>query len=293
VQIGVVYPQGEIGDPQAVAAFAQAAESFGYDHLVAYDHVLGAEHADRQPPLWGPYNETNPFHDPFVMFGYLAGITTRLEFCTDVLILPQRQTALVARQAADVDLLSGGRLRLGVATGWNYVEYDALGEDFETRGARLDEQIGLLRRLWGEPLVDWQGRFDRVDRACIVPRPTRQIPIWIGGFSDPAFRRAAVSGDGFLFAGDIDKALEGRERIRQFADAAGRDLSGFGWELTANRGGSPAATADLIEQWREAGGTHFTVGSLRNGFTSIEQHIDFINDAATRSGLAQGCTAQS
>ena len=163
MQIGVVYPQIELGgNPEAVRRIGRAVEELGFDHLLAYDHVLGAVHAERQPPLSGPYTEADPFHDPLVMFAYLAGLTERLGFVTGVLILPQRQTALVARQAADVDLLSGGRLRLGVGIGWNHVEYVALGQDFATRGAREEEQIGLLRRLWSEPVVDFDGRFDHI-----------------------------------------------------------------------------------------------------------------------------------
>ena len=150
-------------------------------------------------PLTGPYTEHDPFHDPFVMFAYLAGITERIGFATGVLILPQRQTALVARQATDVDLLSGGRLRLGVGVGWNHVEYEALGQDFRTRGAREEEQIELLRRLFTEPVVDFSGRFDRVDRAALVPKPARSIPIWLGGFGEVAFDRAARLADGFIF----------------------------------------------------------------------------------------------
>jgi probable F420-dependent oxidoreductase len=149
MQIGVVYPQNELrGDPTAVRRIGRAVEDLGFDHLLAYDHVLGAVHADRTPQLTGPYTEHDPFHDPFVMFAYLAGVTERIRFGTGILVLPQRQTALVARQAADVDLLSGGRLRLGVGVGWNYVEYEALGQDFRTRGARQEEQIELLRRLF-------------------------------------------------------------------------------------------------------------------------------------------------
>ena len=158
MKIGVVYPQTELGgDPTAVRRIGKAVEDLGFDYLLAYDHVLGAEHADRTPPLPGPYTELDPFHDPFVMFGYLAGITERIGFATGVLVLPQRQTALVARQAADVDLLSGNRLRLGVGVGWNHVEYEALGQDFRTRGAREEEQIELLRRLFTEPVVDSRG----------------------------------------------------------------------------------------------------------------------------------------
>ena len=177
VQIGVVYPQIELGgDPTAVRRFGRAVEELGFDYLLAYDHVLGAVHAGRTPRLTGPYTERDPFHDPFVMFAYLAGMTERIGFATGVLILPQRQTALVARQAADVDLLSGGRLRLGVGVGWSPVEYQALGQDFRSRGARQEEQIELLRRLFTEPVVDFVGRFDRVDRAALVPKPARSVP---------------------------------------------------------------------------------------------------------------------
>src|SRR5580692_6796117 len=187
MEIGVAYPQNELrGDPAAVGQFGRAVEDLGFHHILAYDHVLGAVHANRTPPLTGPYTENDPFHDPFVMFAYLAGITERIRFTTGILILPQRPTALVARQAADVDLLSGGRLRLGVGIGWNYVEYEALGQDFRSRGARQEEQIELLRRLFTEPVVDFSGRFDRVDRAAIVPRPARSIPIWLGGSGEAA-----------------------------------------------------------------------------------------------------------
>ncbi len=189
MQIGVVYPQIELrGDPTAVRRIGRAVEDLGFDHLLAYDHVLGAVHADRTPQLTGPYTEHDPFHDPFVMFAYLAGITERIGFATGILILPQRQTALVARQAADVDLLSGGRLRLGVGIGWNHVEYEALGQDFRTRGARQEEQIELLRRLFTEPVVDFSGRFDRIDRAALVPKPARPIPIWLGGSGEKRIR---------------------------------------------------------------------------------------------------------
>src|SRR3954465_3349948 len=171
MQIGVVYPQTALlGDPSAVREIGLAVERLGFDHLLAYDHVLGAVHADRERPLAGVYSEADPFHDPLVMFGYLAGITERIGFASGVMVLPQRSTALVARQAADVDLLSGGRLRLGVGVGWNYVEYEALGYDFRTRGARQGEQIELLRRLWTEPVVDFSGRFDWVERAALVPK---------------------------------------------------------------------------------------------------------------------------
>ena len=276
MQIGVTYPQTELrGDPEAVRRFGLAAEAMGYDYILAYDHVVGAPH-DRSPALTGPYTENDPFHDPFVLFAYLAGMTQRIEFATGVLIMPQRQTVLVAKQAADLDLLSGGRLRLGVGTGWNYVEYDALGQSFADRGPRLTEQVEYLRRLWAEPLMSFDGRFDQMDRGSILPRPNRQIPIWMGGFSDPAFRRAARLGDGFMFAGSVDVALNGLERVRHFADEHDRDLAGFGLDLGILRAGNADQTVAAIEAWRAAGGTHATVVTMRKKFDSVEAHIDFM-----------------
>ena len=224
MQIGAVYPQIELrGDPSAVRRLGLAVEELGFDYLLAYDHVLGAVHADRTPQLTGPYTEHDPFHDPFVMFAYLAAITERLQFATGILILPQRPTALVARQAADLDLLSGGRLRLGVGIGWNHVEYEALGQQFRTRGARQEEQIGLLRRLFTEPVVDFSGRFDRIDRAALVPRPAQPIPIWLGGSSEAAYDRAARLADGFIFiGGDIDHTIDVWKRLRDRVRSLGR-----------------------------------------------------------------------
>jgi len=224
MRIGVVFPQTELqGDPEAVHRIGIAAEDLGYDHLLAFDHVLGASH-DRTPKLSGPYSEKEPFHDPMIMFAYLAGLTKRIEFVAGVLILPQRQTVLVARQAADLDLLSHERFRLGVGLGWNYVEYEALGQDFTRRGKRIGEQIDLLRRLWREPLVEFNGTFDRVDRAALNPRPRRMIPIWFGGFVDAAFRRAAALGDGFIFSGSPSANLfEQATRLRHYLSDAGRN----------------------------------------------------------------------
>lgn len=282
MQVGVVYPQTELrGDPEAVRRFGRAAEEMGYDYLIAYDHVVGASH-DRIPQLTGPYTEHDPFHDPFVLFAYLAGMTQRLQFATGVLILPQRQTVLVAKQAADLDLLSGGRLRLGVGTGWNYVEYDALGQDFASRGARMDEQVQYLRRLWTEPLFSFDGRFDQMEQGSILPRPTRTIPIWMGGFSDPAFRRAARMGDGFMFAGSIEQGMVGIERVRQFAAQYNRDLSDFGMELTAVRAKTPDQFASEVQAWEEVGGTHLTLSTLRKHFDSVEAHIDFMGAVQER-----------
>ena len=278
MQIGVVYPQIELrGDPSALGQFAQAVEELGFAHLVAYDHVLGAVHADRTPPLTGPYTERDPFHDPFVMFAYLAGITERLHFATGVLILPQRQTALVARQAADVDLLSGGRLRLGVGVGWNHVEYDALGQDFRTRGARQEEQIELLRRLFTEPVLEFSGRFDRVDRASLVPKPPGPIPIWLGGASEAAFDRAARLADGFIFfGGSTDHVVEDWDRLRERVGSLGRPVEGFGADYVALRRGSIGDLSADIDAWRKAGGTHVSVVTMGFGFDSVDSHIDYL-----------------
>src|SRR4249919_165740 len=252
MQIGVVYPQNELrGDPTAVSRFATAAEDLGFDHLLAYDHVLGAVHADRTRPLPGPYNEHDPFHDPFVMFAYLAGLTERLQFATGILVLPQRQTALVARQAADVDLLSGGRLRLGVGVGWNDVEYEALGQDFRTRGARQEEQIELLRRLFTEPVVDFAGRFDRVDRAALVPKPARPIPIWLGGSGEKAFDRAARLADGFIFfGGGIDDTVDAWHQLKERVKSAARSVDDFGGDYVIVHPGSIDVLAPSVEAWR-------------------------------------------
>lgn len=280
MKIGVIYPQIELGgDPEAVRQIGRATEDLGYDHLLAYDHVIGATH-DRVPKLWGPYTDRDPFHDPFVMFAYLAGQTQRIEFVTGVIILPQRQTALVAKQAADLDLLSGERLRFGIGVGWNYVEYEALGQDFATRGARADEQIQLMRRYWSEPLVSFAGRFDRVDRGNILPRPRRQIPIWIGGFTEPAYRRAGRYGDGFLFAGK--QAYEGWQRVQHHLSEAGRPLDGFGRDYMTNACRSVEECVKAVEGWREDGGSHASICTMGMGLDSIAAHIDFIADVRRR-----------
>ncbi len=282
MKVGVVYPQIELGgDPDAVRAIGRATESLGYDHLLAYDHVVGATH-DREPKLVGPYTERDPFHDPFVMFAYLAGMTERIEFATGVIILPQRQTALVAKQVSDLDLLSGERLRFGVGVGWNYVEYEALGQDFSTRGKRADEQIELLRRYWSEPLLSFEGRFDRIDRGNILPRPKRRVPIWIGGFVEAAFRRGGRLGDGFMFAGDAAGALEQWKRVEHHLSEARRSSEGYGRELITIAARSLDDCCKAADEWRAAGGTHLSVVTMGMDLDSADAHIDFISQVRER-----------
>jgi probable F420-dependent oxidoreductase len=294
MKIGIVYPQTELqGSPEAVRRLGLAVEELGFNHILFYDHVAGAVHEGREPKLMGPYTEADPFHDPFVALAYLAAITQRIELATGVLILPQRQTVLVAQQASDVDLLSGERLRLGVGTGWNYVEYDALGQDFASRGARLSEQIEFMRALWTNDLLTYKGEFDSIDRGNINPRPKRSIPIWLGGFSEPAFRRAGALGDGFIFAGATDTGagpamgvLGAWERVKEHLAENERKTRDFGadYVMLATRG--VEAVADTIKRWEDAGGTHASVVTMGMGFETVEDHLSYIADVAAKLGIS-------
>lgn len=281
MHIGTVLPQIEIGgDVGAVRAFAAATDELGFDHLLAYDHVLGAEHADREPALVGPYEEHDPFHDPLVLFAHLTALHPRLEYVTGILILPQRQTALAARQAADLAMLAQGGVRLGVAVGWNWTEYDALGQDFSERGARLDEQIPLLRRLWRGGLVTAEVSDERFERMALVPAPPTPPEVWVGGFSEPAYQRGASLGDGFIFAGPTDRALQGWERVAELLEEEGRDVDDMGadWCL---RGDTPDDVADRVATWADAGGSHATVVTLGLGFgDDVDAHVAHLEGVA-------------
>ncbi len=287
MKIGIIYPQTELGgDPDAVRRFTLAAEARGYDHLLAYDHVAGASHANRDPELTGPYTEKDTFHDPFVMFAHLAGITRTLRFVSGVLVLPQRQTLLVARQAADLDLFSGGRFSLGIGIGWNHVEYSSLGVPFRQRGARLGEQVQVLRQLWTGDEVDFTGEFHRMDRVTLNPAPSRQIPIWMGGFSKPALRRAAQMGDGFIFARTQADPMKGFNFLRGFLDEAGRDPATFGTQCNLALGTALDAIVPDAEMWRDAGGTHFAVNTMGGGRTTVDEHLAYLEGAADRLAKA-------
>ena len=279
MQIGVVFPQIEIGaDPVVIRDYAQAVEQLGFDHLIAFDHILGANTANR--PDWrGAYDHRDMFHEPFVLFGYLAAVTERIGLVTGIIILPQRQTALVAKQAAAVDVLSGGRLRLGIGIGWNEVEYQALGESFTNRGRRSEEQIAVLRELWTNPSVDFEGEWHRIDDAGLNPLPVqRPIPIWLGGEAEPVLRRVGRLGDGWLprLAPD-ETARELIARMHGYAREAGRDPAEIGIEAwSAIRDRSPEDCAGDVAKWAALGASHVSVHTMRAGLTSPDAHIDAI-----------------
>ncbi|MFN0146139.1 MAG: LLM class F420-dependent oxidoreductase [Dehalococcoidia bacterium] len=275
MQLGAVFPQSEIGnDPAAIRDFAQAAEGLGFSHLLIYDHVLGADR-DRPGGFQGPYDKDTPFHEVFVTLGYLAACTSTMELATAVLILPQRQTVLVAKQAAEVDILSGGRMRLGIGTGWNAVEYVALNEDFGNRGRRQEEQVTLMRALWANDSIDFEGKWHRVEKAGINPRPGRQIPIWFGGSAPALVKRIAKFGDGWYpLMGPTDEAAAMIATLRDAMKAEGRDPAALGIQAQAQaRGGTPERWQKNAEQWRELGATHLAIATMNAGFTSPADHI--------------------
>ena len=280
MKYGVVFPQTEIGaDPAVIKDYAQTAEALGYDYLLVFDHVLGAN-PDRPGGWNGPYTYQDMFHEPFVLFGYLAGLTQTLELVTGILILPQRQTVLVAKQAAEVDVLSGGRLRLGVGLGWNQVEFEALGCEFGSRGRRIEEQVELMRQLWTKPLVTFEGSDLTVHDAGLNPLPVqRPIPIWFGGYAEAALRRMARYGDGWLSGSRLpDDSAKGMiEQLHRHLVAAGRDPESFGLDAWITIGNHPQAEwAELAERWHQLGATHVAVNTMRAGFTSPGQHLEAI-----------------
>jgi probable F420-dependent oxidoreductase len=286
VRLGVVFPQTELGDDVgAVRHYAQGVEQLGYAHVMAYDHVLGADPAVHAP--WnGPYDVHTTFHEPFVLFGYLAGITS-LEFVTGVIILPQRETALVAKQAAEVDLLSGGRVRLGVGVGWNRVEYDALGQDFRTRGRRSGEQIELLRRLWTQQVVTHTVDDERVVAAGIAPMPLqRPIPIWIGGQSPAAYRRAGQLADGWFPQLQPGERLDDAIRIVSKASReAGRDPASLGMEGRVTWHGDDDEVVAAVARWRDAGATHVSINTMKAGLATVDDHLSALESVAAALSL--------
>jgi probable F420-dependent oxidoreductase len=289
MRIGVVFPQTEIGaDPSVVREYAQTAEGLGYKQLLAYDHILGAGLANR--PEWrGAYSEKDPFHEIFVLFSHLAAITQSIEFVTGVLVLPIRETALAAKQAASIDVLSGGRVRVGVGVGWNEVESVAMNADFHTRGKRIEEQIEVMRLLWTQPVVNFQGRWHNIPEAGLNPMPVQQpIPVWIGAYNEAGVRRAAVLADGYFPAGGPpEKARETIEQFRTYAQETGRDPDSLGIEARVSlRSGDTDTLRRYIEEWRMLGATHLDIDTMGQGLRGA-QHIEAVQRAYTDLGLAE------
>jgi len=277
MQIGVTFPQTEIGaDPAVIRDYAQAAQGMGYRHLVAFDHVLGADTTHR--PGWRGYTHRQMFHEPFVLFGYLAALT-HLEFVPAVIILPQRQTALVAKQAAEVDVLTAGKLRLGIGVGWNPVEYEALGMNFQARGHVVEEQIEVMRLLWSQEVVSYKGQYHTVTEAGLNPLPVRRsIPIWLGGSADVLLRRVARIGDGWFPQGQPDDHMRRLlERLISYIKEVGRDPSTVGIEARVNASeGNLDEWVRQTEGWRALGATHISLNTMGAGFNSPGEHIDAI-----------------
>ncbi len=283
MRVGVVFPQTEIGaDPAVIRDFAQTAESLGYQHILAYDHVIGANPASR--PGWRPpYTHLDMFHEPFVLFGFLAGITRRIEFTSGVIILPQRQTVLVAKQAAALDVLSNGRLRLGVGIGWNPVEYEALGMNFHDRGRRSEEQVEVMRKLWTQELMTFQGQWHKITDAGINPLPVqRPIPIWFGGSDERALERLGRLGDGwFPLLGPDEKCREMIDKVRAYARQAGRAPEAIGIEgriTFGHDGGNKDMQQKWLEQmaaWKALGATHVSLNTMKAGLDG-KSHIEAV-----------------
>jgi probable F420-dependent oxidoreductase len=290
MKIGVVFPQTEYGsDPQAIRDYAQAAEGLGYSHIIAYDHVLGAN-PDRPGGWRGPYTYETSFIEPFVLFSYMAGVTQTIEFAPGIIILPQRQTVLVAKQAATLDVLSGGRLRLGVGLGWNEVEYEALGENFNNRGRRLEEQVDLLRQLWTRPLVTFAGRWHTVSDAGLNPLPIqRPIPIWFGAKAEPALRRAGRLADGWMITG-VSTAEEARpllDIVEQGLAEAGRSRAEFGVEARLAYGsGDETDLEQQARDWEALGVSHLSLNTMYVGLETPQAHLRAIESFAKVMGIA-------
>ncbi len=283
MKIGVVFPQIEFGsDPAAIRDYAQTAETLGYTHILAYDHILGAN-PDRPEGWQGPYTYQNPFHEPFTLFSYMSALTSRVEFVTGILILPQRETALVAKQAAEVDVLSNGRFRLGIGNGWNKVEYTAMNMDFHTRGKRIEEQVDVLRQLWTRDLVTYQGQWHTIPDAGLNPLPVqRPIPIWFGGHADAVLERIGRLGDGwFPNYRSTTAAQPSLDKLAQYLEANGRALADIGIEPRLSYGdGRADEWQQVLAEWQAVGATHLTLNTMYLGFDTPQKHIAAITKFA-------------
>ena len=288
MKIGVVFPQTEIGpDAGGVRAYTQAVEQMGDTHVLAYDHVIGANLANR--PDWkGPYSLETAFHEPFVLFSFMAGMTETLELATGIVILPQRQTVLVAKQAAALDVLSDGRFRMGIGIGWNKVEYESLGSEFTDRGARSEEQIALMRALWTKDSVNFEGKWHSVPDAGINPLPIQQpIPIWIGGGADVVIKRIARIGDGWMPMWQPDEAgLKELDKLYTYAEEAGRDGSdiGINGRVTADLA-SEDSWSEAVKSWSGIKADYIDINTMGQGLSGADAHIERLEKFKSAAGL--------
>ena len=276
MKIGIVLPHHEIGtNPDDMKAFATGAEALGADHILVYDHVLGADR-DRPGGFKGPYDKDVQFHEPLTTLSFIAAVTTTLELVTTVLILPQRQAALVAKQAAELAILSNNRFRMGVGTGWNQVEYEALNEVFQTRGKRQEEQVTLMKKLWTEDSLTFNGTYHTVTQASINPRPTRPVPVWFGGGAPALLDRCARLGDGWMpLSSPNDATREAITILKEKRTAAGLPWEGFGIQAQAQAGGgSPEKWLSHYQRWEALGASHIAIATHNAGAASVKEHLE-------------------
>jgi probable F420-dependent oxidoreductase len=290
VHIGVTFPQADLElDAVATRDFAQAVEGMGFDHLLCYDHVVGAGRRTR-PDWTAIHDEHHRFHEVLVLFGYLAAVTESVELVTGVLCLPQREAAMVAKQAAEIDILSGGRLRLGVGVGWNGVEFESLGQDFGTRGRRIEEQIAVLRALWTNQTVELAGEFHSLPDVGINPLPIQQpIPIWYGSGAEKILDRVARLADGWLPESRSPAGIAPQlEKLRELLRRAGRDPDEFGLQARLSlRDGSPDLWREYYAWYLENGFTHFAIATIWEGASTLDEHIAALQRFCDEVGVLQ------
>jgi len=294
MKIGLVFPQTEFGsNPIEIKDYAQTAEGLGFSHILAYDHVLGAN-PNRTEELNGPYTFLDSFLSPLLLFSYMSAITETIEFATGIIILPQRQTALFAKQAATLDQLCSGRLRLGIGIGWNKIEYQALNKDFHNRGRRIEEQVQILRLLWQKPLINFFGKWESILDAGLNPLPIqRPVPIWFGGHAKPVLERTGRIGDGWM--PNYREAVQAKpswDLIRETAEKNGRNNSKIGLEArihykTGTKSNHKGDWIKIMQTWNDIGATHVSFNTMNFGLDSPMKHIQAIKDIANSIGLSK------
>ena len=280
MEIGAVFPHNEIGtDPQAIKDYAQGVEELGVTHLLIYDHVLGADR-DRPGGFEGPYDKDVAFHEPFTTFAFIAAVTKNLEMITTVMILPQRQTVLVAKQAAELAILSNNRFKLGIGVGWNAVEYTGLNENFKNRGKRQEEQVELMRLLWESEVLEYKGDYHHIDKASINPRPSKSVPIWFGGGAPQLIERCADLGDGWIpLMGPNEAARKTLAAIKEKRKSKGLDWDNFGVQAQAQYAGGDAERWNKhAEKWRNLGASHLAIATHNAEPTNVDGHLGRIKE---------------